>query len=53
MELTVLVYYLTYYLQLIVCITLNIGLEGFLCNNLIGERLDLYLDLEGISLEDH
>jgi len=36
MELAVLVYYLTYDLQLIVCITLNIGLEGFLGNNLIG-----------------
>lgn len=48
-----LVDYLANNLQLIICISLNIGLQSLLTNNLIGSTLNFNLDLEGVSLEDH
>ena len=48
-----LVDYLTDYLELIVSISLDIGLQSFLAYNLVGSTFNLNLDLERISLEDH
>lgn len=48
-----LVYDLAYDLQLVISITVNIGLQGFLSNDLIGETLYLNLDLEGVALQNH
>lgn len=45
--------YLAHNLQLIVSISLNIGLQSLLADDLIGATLNFNLDLEGIALEDH
>lgn len=48
-----LVYHFSDYLELIVGVTLDIGLKGFLHDHLIGEIFHLDLNLEGIPLKDH
>ena len=48
-----LVDHLAYYLKLIISVSLDIGLQSLLADDLVGASFHLDLDLEGISLEDH
>ena len=48
-----LVDYFPDYLQLIIGISFNIGLQSLLAYDLVGSPFNFDLDLEGISLEDH
>ena len=52
-KLAMLVDDLAYDLQLVVSIAVNVGLEGLLSDDLVGETLYLDLDLEGVALQDH
>ena len=52
-QLAVLVNYLAYYLQLVVRVTLNVGLERFLHNYFVLQVLNFDLNLKWVPFKNH